>query len=172
MAIGTTHQFTATAIFSGGTPTNAITQNLTTFATTSWTTSGTAAATISSKGLVTAGTTTGANDITAKDLTSSVSGTTTLTVTSAPPDSITVSPTNQTIYMGTTPQQQFDATGHYADGTTPDFTSFVTWHSSNTGVATIDNTGLATAVAAGTVTITATDPISNRSGKTTLDIKP
>ncbi len=51
------------------------------------------------------------------------------------------------------------ATGTYSDGTTQTITSTVTWGSSNTAVATISNSsssyGLATGVAAGTVTISA-----------------
>jgi hypothetical protein len=46
----------------------------------------------------------------------------------------------------------------------------VTWTSSNTGVATVNATGLATAVGRGTTTITATDPFGN-SGSTTLTVR-
>ncbi|OGW34012.1 MAG: hypothetical protein A2X58_03015 [Nitrospirae bacterium GWC2_56_14] len=50
---------------------------------------------------------------------------------------------------------QFSAIGAYEDNTTQDITNQVTWISSDTDKATISNTGLATAVAEGTASITA-----------------
>jgi len=74
------------------------------------------------------------------------------------PVSIQVLPANQTISFGT--DQQFTATGMYADNSSRDLTTFVFWDSSSTLVATISNAansnGLATAVANGSTTITAT----------------
>jgi uncharacterized protein YjdB len=52
--------------------------------------------------------------------------------------------------------QQFKATGTISDGTVEDITSQVTWASSNPTIATISATGLATGVAPGKTTITAT----------------
>jgi alpha-tubulin suppressor-like RCC1 family protein len=46
----------------------------------------------------------------------------------------------------------------------------LTWSSSNTGVATVNETGLTTAVGRGTTTITATDPFGN-SGSTTVTVR-
>src|SRR5438034_892348 len=87
-----------------------------------------------------------------------VSGSTTLTVTAAILSTITVTPTTPSIANGTT--RQFTATGTYSDSTTQDLTTQVAWSSSSPGVATISNAGgsqgLATSVAAGTTTITAT----------------
>ena len=54
-----------------------------------------------------------------------------------------MTPANPTIAAGAT--QQFTATGTYSDSSTKVLTSGVTWASANTAVATIDNTGLATA---------------------------
>jgi uncharacterized protein YjdB len=68
--------------------------------------------------------------------------------------SITISPNNPTIQPGKT--QQFTANAILGDSTSKDVTSQTTWTSSNPSVATIDNSGLATAVAVGTTTITAT----------------
>jgi trimeric autotransporter adhesin len=149
-----TEQFTATGIYSAG----GASKNLTSTAT--WTSSDTTVATISSGGLVTAkaqGTTT----ITATS--GSVTGSATLTVT-ATLVSIAVTPAAPAIAPGTT--QAFRATGTYSDNSTQDITGSVTWSSSATGVATISNAvstqGLATAVAHGTSTITATSgSISN-----------
>jgi 6-phosphogluconolactonase (cycloisomerase 2 family) len=48
---------------------------------------------------------------------------------------------------------QFSATAYYSNGTTKDQSSTVSWASSNTSVASIDNTGLATGVGLGTTNI-------------------
>lgn len=82
--------------------------------------------------------------------------------------SITVTPTNQSITSGA--MQQFTATGTYSDSTTKDITTSVTWGSSNTGNATISTSGLATAQANGTATVTATS--GDIYGTTTLTIVP
>jgi uncharacterized protein YjdB len=52
--------------------------------------------------------------------------------------------------------QQLDGTGYYSDGSTADITGDLTWESSDTGVATVDENGLVTGVGAGTAVITAT----------------
>ena len=80
--------------------------------------------------------------------------------------SITVTPANPSIEVDST--QQFTATGTYSDGTTQDITSSVTWASGTTSIATINSSGLATAVAAGISTISAT--LDSLSGETTLTI--
>jgi hypothetical protein len=90
--------------------------------------------------------------------------------------SIAVTPANPSISVGAT--QQFTATGTFSDRTTRDLTNFVTWTSSNTVVAIIGpNTsvtppllpGVASALATGTSTITATS--GGISGSTTLTVK-
>jgi uncharacterized protein YjdB len=166
IAKGTNKQFTATGTYSDNT-----TQNLT--ASVVWSSSNTAVATISnaagSNGLASAAGT-GTTTITAT--TGSISGTTALTVTPASLVSISVTPANPAIAKGT--NQQFTATGTYSDNTTQNLTASVTWSSSNTGAATISNAagsnGLATSVAAGSTTITATS--GSISGTTTLTVNP
>ena len=68
--------------------------------------------------------------------------------------------TGATILTSKGQTAQFHAVGSFQQGshppTTQSITSTVTWSSSTPSVATIDNTGLATAVASGTTTITAT----------------
>jgi len=101
----------------------------------------------------------------------------TVNVMETPLVSIDVAPSNLIISLGTTTQVLFTATWTLADGTTlPNLGSSVTWSSSHTGVATINNSagseGLATAVAAGTTWIVATDPVTNISGLTTLTVTP
>src|ERR1700682_248821 len=68
--------------------------------------------------------------------------------------SITISPTTASIAHGTT--QQFSATALYSDGSKPDVTSTAGWSSSNSAVATVNTSGLATAVGVGTATISVT----------------
>ena len=94
-----------------------------------------------------------------------------LTITVAPAlASIAITPANPTIARQTT--LQFIATGTYTDNSTKNLTSTVDWSSSDTTVATISSTaptgGLASAVAAGNTTITATTGAV--SGNTTLTV--
>ncbi|MBA3947942.1 MAG: Ig-like domain-containing protein, partial [Herpetosiphonaceae bacterium] len=86
--------------------------------------------------------------------------------------SITVTPADSSIVVGIT--QQFTATGNYSDGSTQDFTNSATWTSSDTTVATISSSGLATALNSGSTTITASfDPGTGVvSGNTTLTVSP
>jgi plastocyanin len=80
--------------------------------------------------------------------------------------SIAVTPANTTIAPGNT--QQYTAMGTFSDNTTADITNQVAWSSTNTAVATISNTGLASGVAAGTTTIMATQ--GNITGSTGLTV--
>lgn len=80
--------------------------------------------------------------------------------------SVTVTPAMPTLSPGGT--QQFSATATYADQSTRDVTTQVTWRSSDTSKATIAPGGLATAVAAGSATITAS--IGTISGSSTLSV--
>ncbi|HTW75627.1 MAG TPA: PilC/PilY family type IV pilus protein [Steroidobacteraceae bacterium] len=160
---GQTESFIATGTYSDGS-----TQNLTDQV--GWTSSDTGIATINSQGLASSSSA-GSTSITAT--LSGISGSTTLTVNAAPPPpppptlvSITVTPANQTIDVGQT--QQYTATGTYSDGSTLNLTAQVTWSSSDTGVATIASGGLASGVAAGSTTVTAT--LSSVSGSTTLTV--
>ena len=84
--------------------------------------------------------------------------------------SITVTPVNPTVTMGST--EQFDAVGTYSDSSMKDLTSQVTWASADPAVATISNAsgskGLATAVGGGSSSITAT--LGGIIGSTTLTV--
>ena len=142
-SVGQTVKFTATATTVGG-QTSDITSSAT------WSSSSQNVATVSA-GVATAvanGTTT----ISASQ--SSVSGTATLTVTATKLQSISIEPSNPTLFQsqGT---QQFKATGTFEDGSTLELTSLVQWSSSSSSVATINKSGLATLVGAGSATITA-----------------
>ena len=163
---GAVQQFTATGTYSDNS-----TQDVTTSAT--WTSSDTAVATISnaagSNGSATA-VAAGITTITAA--VGGVSASTTLTVTTATLVSLAISPTNPSIALGTT--LQFTTTGTYSDSSTQVLTTSANWTSSAAAVATISNAagsrGLATSVATGTTTITAT--VGGVSGLTTLTVTP
>jgi len=81
--------------------------------------------------------------------------------------SISVGPANLTLHVGST--RQFIATGGYSDGSQQDITASVTWSSATATVASISNvagsSGIATAVSAGSTTITAAS--GTLSGSTT-----
>jgi hypothetical protein len=83
--------------------------------------------------------------------------------------SMLVEPSHSSIPVGLS--QQFTAIGTYSDrGANPNISTQVTWSSSNPAVATIDNTGLATAISPGTVTITASS--GGIEGSATLTVTP
>ena len=138
-------QFTAI-----GTYTDASTLDLT--ASASW--SASVGATVATTGLAHA-TTVGTSNITA---TSGIvtSNSAVMTVTLPALSSIAISPGSVSLGIGG--QQQYVATGTYADAITANLTSLVTWNSDNTAVASFAANGLANVVStsATAVSITAT----------------
>jgi len=161
LAVGATRQFTATGMYSDNT-----TKNLTSVV--SWSSSNPLVATVAPTGLLTplaAGSTT----ITAKS--GAVNGTATISVTALPVTStltsLTVTPANTNLAVGVT--RQLTAAGTYSDNTTKDLTSVVTWSSSSQSVATISVGGVATTVAVGSTTISAT--YSGVTGTTLLTVE-
>jgi trimeric autotransporter adhesin len=148
LAPGTKQQFIATGTYNDGS-----TQNLT--ASAIWSSSNTAVATISTttptQGLAKA-VTAGSSTISATSGT--ISGSTTLTVTSAVITSIAVTPASPNIPLGIA--QQFTASGTFSDGSVQDVTGVVTWKSSATSIASITVSGLATGLNIGTTNISAT----------------
>lgn len=148
IAKGTSQKYTATGIYSDGSS-----QDITSQA--SWNSSDTSVATISNIGSadvsassVTAGTST----ITA--VLSGVTTATTLTVTNAVLNSLQITPGSLSIANGTS--SSLAVTGQYSDGTSQDLTSQVTWASSDTAIATVDNNGVVAAAGVGSTTVTAT----------------
>ncbi len=82
------------------------------------------------------------------------SASSTLTVLSSVVSSIALTPANPSLSAGST--QQITATATYADGSTADVTSQVTFTSSQPAVAMVSSSGLLTGVSSGATTITAT----------------
>lgn len=161
LASGLTTQFAVNGTFSDST-----TQDLTFDA--SWASSALTVATVSdtagSKGFTR---TLAAGTSTISATFGGISATTLLTVTPAILQTITVTPANSSI-TGFSKTANFIATGTYSDGTTADITSTVTWASSQTGIATITTAGVATTVAVGTTSISAT--LGGISGSTNLTV--
>lgn len=141
--VNTVQQLTATGSYTDGSS-----ADLTSLVT--WTSSAVSKANVDASGVVT-GVAAGSASITAT--LNSVSGSTTVTVTAPSITAISVSPDGLTLPLNVT--QQFVATASYSDGSSQDLVTGVTWSSSATSVATIDNNGLASLLTAGTVTITA-----------------
>ena len=164
MAVDATYQFTATATLTEYS--NWATQNVTSYMT--WTSMDTSIAwvedTTGNLTALSAGTTT----IQATDSYSGTSGFTVVTVISSALSSIAVTAENDNTGIWTGSTLQLTATGTFEDESTADVTSHVTWSSADTAIATVDSAGLVTGVSAGTVTITASDPITAIYG--TIDI--
>ncbi len=98
----------------------------------------------------------------------SITGSTPITVTAAVISSIAVTPASATIPAGTT--QQFTATATFTDTSTQDVTTLATWTSSSGSVATVSSSGLASAIAVGSSTMTAAVGLVSGSG--TLNVGP
>ena len=156
IASGTTQQFTVNGIFSDGSI-QPLTAGL------SWSSSAPSVASISNAGLAT-GASAGNATITATY--GSMTASATLTVTAATLKQIVVTPPAPAVGINGT--MQFTATGIFTDNSTQDVTSQVTWTSSDATIALISNTGLASALANGTATITATE--QGVSGSATLTV--
>ena len=142
--IGLTQQFTAMGTYSDGTS-----QVLTTGIT--WTSSAASVATINTAGVAT-GMIAGTSTLTATS--GAFSGSIALKVTTATLTTISVISPTPDLFIGV--PKQFIATGTYSDGAVYDITSLTSWFSGTPSVATINASGLAAGVTAGTSIITAT----------------
>jgi uncharacterized protein YjdB len=141
--LGTLQQFTATGTFSDGT-----TQDITDIVT--WSSSKSSVASITVSGVATAR---NLGTVTITATFNTISGSTSLSVNAADLASLAIPEGNVTIADNTS--EAFSVIGTFNDGSTRDLTTEATWTSSNPGVATIANWGLATAVSPGATTITA-----------------
>jgi hypothetical protein len=142
--------FAATANYSDGSS-----QTLTP-ASYTWGIAGPAIAAVSAPGVVIGtGSGTGTMNTTVTAYSGSIAGNATLTVTPLQLLGLTVSSAASSVAAGS--NVQLSASGTCPDGVTQvNNTTSVSWASSNTGVATVDSFGNATAVAAGSAVITAT----------------
>ena len=154
LALGTTTQITATGLFTDGS-----TQILSV----TWQTSDSTVATVDGNGNVT---TVALGNVTLTATSGSINAQASLTVTPAVIASIAITPANPSIPAGFV--QQFIATGTFTDGTKQDVTNTATWMSSTGSVATVSASGLASSLASGNSTITAT--LGLVSGSTNLQV--
>jgi uncharacterized protein YjdB len=116
----------------------------------SWSSSDATIATVSTTGLTTA-IAPGTATITAS--VDGISSTASLVVTEATLTALQITPESSSVAKGQ--QQQYFAQGVYSDKTSADITGMVSWSSSDATIATVSTTGLTTAIAPGTATITA-----------------
>ena len=142
LTVGQTTQLSATPKDASGNP---LTGRVIT-----WATSNAAVATVSTSGLVTA---VGAGSATITATSEGQSGTAAVTVSVVPVASVSVSPATASLTVGQT--SQLTATPKDASGN-PLTGRVITWATSNAAVATVNASGLVTAVLAGSATITAT----------------
>jgi len=161
--VGSTLQFTASGTFNNGTQSSNVNSQVT------WSSSNPGFATINSTSGLAFLSNAGTSVITATRIGGGASGTSNLTVNAVVLTSISVTPATPSIQAPAT--QQFTASGVFSDNSSsPNVNSQVTWSSSNTAVATINSSGLATGVGAGTTTITATRVGGGVSGNATLTV--
>ncbi len=156
---GNTQQFSATGVFPNG-GTGDVTGQ------TTWTSSDPSVATMDANGLAT-GVAYGTTTISANCQCYQVRTNLSVSSQTVSLTSIAVTPSDPTISVGRT--QQFTATGTYSDNSTSVITNSVTWTSSDTTLATINSSGLATGVSVGNATITATS--GSVTGNTTLTVQ-
>lgn len=84
--------------------------------------------------------------------------------------SIAVTPTSRNLAVNST--LQFTATGKYSDGSTANITSQVTWNTSESSIAYLSPSGLATGVWPGRCTISASLSGITSSPAVTLGVSP
>ena len=145
----TRRTYTATATLANGS-----TLNVTSQAT--WSSSDTTIATVGiHNGLVTArSVTNNHNPVNIQASYNGVNQTVGLDVTNATAQTLTVTPITATIPVGI--GRQFSAVASFSDGTTQDVSQVATWSTSPTGIANVSGSGIATGLAPGTTTVTAT----------------
>jgi len=97
-----------------------------------------------------------------------ISGSAALAVSSATLASISISPANPTMPLGSS--RQLAATGLYTDGSTHDVTQSVTWNVDNPAIANVSGTGVATAQQVGATGVESS--LGDVVGSVTLTVQP
>ncbi len=132
-----------------------------------WSSSDTAIATVNDNGMVT-GVTEGTVTITATSTANnSVVGTATVNIVAFYPivvSSVVVTPKTATLFVGNESRLNGNVLPENADN------NEITWSSSNTAIATVDNRGTVKGIADGNVTITATSTDGNHSDSATITV--
>jgi len=160
LPLGTQLNLSATGLYSDGSSQNLSNQ-------VSWNSADSSILTIDASGLVKPQST--GSSIVSASL-AGVTANTLVTISSAVLSSIEITTTSTTISLGK--QQVLLALGHYSDGSLQDITEQVIWQSTPSGLLAISNAdgsrGLATALAIGNLTVTAT--LGNISGNLGFDV--
>ena len=117
----------------------------------SWSSSAQGILSITNAGLATAS---GVGTATITGTSGSIASSATIAVGQPALVSIAITAPNNSLALGTS--EQLKATGTYTDGSTLDLSDSVAWTSGSSGVATVNNQGLATSVAVGNTSVTAT----------------
>lgn len=81
-------------------------------------------------------------------------------ITVLPPSLLSISVTPRDVQVAAGLTAQLTATGFYSDGSSRNLSNAVTWSSSDPTVAAVDPSGLTSALAEGTVTVSVRDPMS------------
>ena len=157
-------QLTVTRRYPGGSI-----EDVTSFVT--YTTNNRVIASVSDRGVVTAGTQSGIVIVKVFDQGSNATALASITVVEAQITAIDVSP-SVLVMTRATPPRAFTATGRFNNGTTREVTNEVLWSSTNTAAALVGNSqidrGIVSAVADGDTTILATDAKTGVSGRATV----
>lgn len=156
LTVGSTLQLTLVIADAGGAPLSPAGRSIV------WTPLSASVATVGTSGLVTAVAT---GTATIQVTVDGVLGTATVTVSSVPVASVTLTPSSAALNVGAT--QQLVATARDAGGNVLAGRA-VTWGSSDSTVASVDATGLVTAVGAGSAQVTAT--IDGVQGAATISV--
>lgn len=157
LPVGENRQFTATGNYSDGS-TQYLTQQV------AWTSADTTIATVTpTMGLAVA---TGVGTVNITATLNGISGSSSLTTIAATLTGVVITPVSWTMQSGTS--LQFNATATLGGQTMMDVTQLSRWASTNKAVATVSATGLVTAVAPGTATITAA--YSTRKGSDVITV--
>jgi uncharacterized protein YjdB len=157
IAIGQTQQLTATGYYSDGSSKDVT-------ASSAWDSSNTSVVTFTGSGFAQSH---ADGSAVVRATLSGVAGYGTLTVSGKYLVSITITPANTALILGTL--KQFTATGTFSDQSVEDITGSVTWASSNKSVAWISGGGLAAGLALGSLTISATS--GSVSANTTVKVQ-
>jgi hypothetical protein len=164
LAVEETQQYKASAVNVGGDSSD-VTSSAT------WTSSDTGVATVDSSGLATA-VSAGADDAAIIEISAESGGesdSVPLVVTASPLSTLTVGPASQVISRGGT--LQLTAIGTLEDGSDVDLADAVMWTTQDPDVATVNSSGLVTAISTGTaLTVKITATISTRTESVSDDI--
>ena len=163
LPIGVSQQFTATGSYSNGSV-----QDLT--ATVTWSSSAPATASVDANGLAT-GQAVGTANITASS-SGVASNAVAVQVIDPTLQTITIAPPVVTDPLAVGRSMSFTAEGVFDNNQSYDVTDYVTWNSSNPGIATIIPTGRATAHAEGTTNISASAGVSSNIVALTTKVQP